>query len=478
MATPPHRNLLLAILFLIFAPVIAVFIWYLSYRSGNSSAIRRLEAKAAKRGEPITLAELAAMHPPVPDAENAAIPLLELWKEAEPEFWQAFIDGRRPLPNRAIAKIDPDLPILGSKATRPSRVEPLSPAALKAAEDYLKSHADHMETVRAALRRPRSRFPVKFTDGYNTLLPHLAKLKTEAQQFRLEALVAAERGDTDTAITALGNAARTGHLLTDEPFLISQLVRIACLTIALNGAQDLLSRRDLTLSQLDRLNAMFNELKLPGSLRSAFIAERAASLSVFDPSANGLAKLASSKDGSEYGLTPTDHAVAVKAMDVIGLAGADHRLMLETFDEAIELSDKDTPEDLVRSREVFAEAAKKAHGFPPKVFSGMLLGALEGAANRFAGLEARRRAAVTAVATQRSRLDRKGALVERLEDLVPQFLPSVPLDPFDGQPLRYKGLPAGFEVYSIGADGRDNGGLERPSKGNVKEFDETFIIEH
>ena len=66
---------------------------------------------------------------------------------------------------------------------------------------------------------------------------------------------------------------------------------------------------------------------------------------------------------------------------------------------------------------------------------------------------------------------------ERLEELVPQFLPSVPLDPYDGQPLRYKRLPAGFVVYSIGADGRDDGGKERPVKGQVKEFDETFIVE-
>jgi hypothetical protein len=42
----------------------------------------------------------------------------------------------------------------------------------------------------------------------------------------------------------------------------------------------------------------------------------------------------------------------------------------------------------------------------------------------------------------------------------------VPLDPFDGQPLRCKLLPDGVVVYSVGYDGADNGGVinrESPS---------------
>jgi hypothetical protein len=47
----------------------------------------------------------------------------------------------------------------------------------------------------------------------------------------------------------------------------------------------------------------------------------------------------------------------------------------------------------------------------------------------------------------------------KLEDLVPAFLPSVPLDPGDGKPMRYQPLPeGGYLLYSIGADGRDEGG--------------------
>jgi hypothetical protein len=52
-----------------------------------------------------------------------------------------------------------------------------------------------------------------------------------------------------------------------------------------------------------------------------------------------------------------------------------------------------------------------------------------------------------------------GRYPERLSDLVPQYLPAVPKDPFDGKPLRYRLDRNGFRVWSIGKDLKDNGGI-------------------
>jgi hypothetical protein len=46
-----------------------------------------------------------------------------------------------------------------------------------------------------------------------------------------------------------------------------------------------------------------------------------------------------------------------------------------------------------------------------------------------------------------------------LADLVPKFLPSVPLDPFTSQPLIYRRDGAGHLLYSVGSDRRDDGGI-------------------
>jgi hypothetical protein len=41
----------------------------------------------------------------------------------------------------------------------------------------------------------------------------------------------------------------------------------------------------------------------------------------------------------------------------------------------------------------------------------------------------------------------------------------VPLDPWDGKPLRYKKLDKGYVIYSVGSDRKDDGGSADPERG-------------
>jgi hypothetical protein len=84
----------------------------------------------------------------------------------------------------------------------------------------------------------------------------------------------------------------------------------------------------------------------------------------------------------------------------------------------------------------------------------------------------------TALEIERWRLAHGGRAPDSLADLAPVFAPSIPLDPFDGNPLRYKKLPRGFLIYSIGADFTDDGGKEKPAGDDVTEhYDITFSVE-
>ena len=58
---------------------------------------------------------------------------------------------------------------------------------------------------------------------------------------------------------------------------------------------------------------------------------------------------------------------------------------------------------------------------------------------------------------------------EKLNDLVPDFLMIVPIDPFDGKPMKYTRTDKGVVVYSIGPDMVDNGGkpMDDKRKGDV-----------
>jgi hypothetical protein len=68
------------------------------------------------------------------------------------------------------------------------------------------------------------------------------------------------------------------------------------------------------------------------------------------------------------------------------------------------------------------------------------------------------RAARAAVAVERYRRDHGDQLPRSLEDLVPAYLEAVPIDPYSERPLLYRADDAGYTIYSVGPDLKDDGG--------------------
>jgi hypothetical protein len=84
--------------------------------------------------------------------------------------------------------------------------------------------------------------------------------------------------------------------------------------------------------------------------------------------------------------------------------------------------------------------------------------------------ETERDLSVTAIALKRYSL-RHSKLPSQLSELVPEFLDSVPIDSMDGQSLRYRPNTNGtFLLYSVGKDGRDDGGDTTSVKENAKGY--------
>jgi hypothetical protein len=68
------------------------------------------------------------------------------------------------------------------------------------------------------------------------------------------------------------------------------------------------------------------------------------------------------------------------------------------------------------------------------------------------------RTSLVAVALERYRLEHGGALPESLTAIVPAFLPAIPIDPLSGEPVRYRRSGDGYTAYSVGRNGKDEGG--------------------
>jgi len=87
----------------------------------------------------------------------------------------------------------------------------------------------------------------------------------------------------------------------------------------------------------------------------------------------------------------------------------------------------------------------------------MLAPSLENAIRVSFRAKAQRRLACVALATRLYAADHDNRLPDSLTDLVPSYLPAVPIDPMSGGALLYKSDPP--RVYSVGDDGIDHGGV-------------------
>jgi hypothetical protein len=117
----------------------------------------------------------------------------------------------------------------------------------------------------------------------------------------------------------------------------------------------------------------------------------------------------------------------------------------------------------------WAEVHRRAASMSP--MSRTLIATIKRCIDKEQGCQAQLRAAQVGVAAERYRLA-KGAWPAGLDDLVTSgLLKSVPTDPFDGRPMRYRKTAGGVVVYSVGPDGTDDGGvtLMRPPA------DHTFV---
>jgi hypothetical protein len=70
---------------------------------------------------------------------------------------------------------------------------------------------------------------------------------------------------------------------------------------------------------------------------------------------------------------------------------------------------------------------------------------------------------------------KNGAYPDTLDKLAPEFLDTIPLDPFTGKTLIYRKADAGFILYSLGPNQQDDNGTPKPT-GNKATGKEPYDI--
>ncbi len=439
---------------LVLIPIILVVAFALYRLSLHGKLKKRIE-KIRAAGYPVTLQELDQWYELPPQGQNAA------------DYITTAITYLKP-PESEEAEV---LPLFGRKKQLPPRTEAMEKETLARITQLIETNRTTIGLLEDAAKLKSCRYPIDLTLGPSTLVPNLSELRQMTFLLCLKAMMEAEQEQSDEAIDSLTCAMSLANSLKDEPLFISQLVRIGQHGVVLSATERIANRVQLKEPQLARVATMLSSAYDPNDLIRAVVSDQCMTLHVLrHPTESGL----------DLPAIVAPEGPSLLQIHLAQAAGQVDRYLIKCIDlvdEQIQAMHLPLGERLNAMTNIESQANQLRQNhkvlsyFMPTIYR-----AIEFDLQNMTSL----RVASVGLTVQRYRLA-NGTLPETLEALVPDFLDTTPLDPFDGQPLRYKKLDPGFVVYSIGKDLSDDGGQERPSNNkrsdSPKNYDLTFIME-
>ena len=337
----------------------------------------------------------------------------------------------------------------------------------------------------------------KWPDSSEMLMKYLPPLKRSAQSLAAAAMCDLHNGDSASATTNICTLLALVQGEHSDRTLIAQLVRIAMTAIAADASWELLQSTNVNDAELAKLQKNWERLEFIEPVENSLLMERAgaevtiqkmrADAGEFRRYTTGMLGSSGSSgaggssgwlDGLEDFWEKMKFAYAASMWrsswsysDELRTLQSD-QIVLETL-RAVETNRVFNPAytnmlnrlaaigitnepdnwllsklDVPDYRRLFSEFSDSMSVVVRKTMAA----------------EASKRIVITAIALKRYQL-KHGNYPADLNSLVPEFLPAVPLDPVDGQPLRYRPNADGtFLLYSIGDDGVDDGGVPGKSQ--------------
>jgi len=443
-------------------------------------AVESYLAELKAKGEPMELAQV--IPPPVPPEQNSA-------------------DNFR----HAAELIDADKSLLktnysyGMKMVAPGRAiirwqEPDirdkdSTNFWEALESAVAQNKQALNFLRQIIERPALDFQIHYERGlggdFDWTNLNLVQLKKSGVYLSAAALADLRRGDSAAAVKNTKAMLVLANALQEQRYVISELVRIAIAAIAQHVTWEILQSPQLSDEQLAELQTAWQRLDYLQGYRDALNMERVSgelTLSRWRNLSMELEKYFGLMRESRETLGIGDEAQSALAKsrtaekiflwrywwsypdELRSLRG--HEVMLESSREVQTNGEYLAAFQLQQAR-LDALGINKVNSELDGIFStdmdfhSMLSGSIAVLGNtlhRVMVAETSKRAIVTAIALKRYQL-KHGNYPADLNSLVPEFLPAVPLDPVDGQPLRYRhNADKTFLLYSVGENGVDDGG--------------------
>ncbi len=325
-----------------------------------------------------------------------------------------------------------------------------------------------LDVVRKALERPYARMDSDYQRPYEHPIPNFVRLRTVAQLQAQRAQCYLLLGQPEAAWHELELVRGLCHMLearpaSNCPTLVEAMIDVAIGGLYVNIIQDGMRWQVWREPELAAIQKQLGEMDFIPLVQRAFQAERAATCRTFETySPSDLKKLFS------FGNQPHNWYEDLKNPAFLFAtfaprgwmfrnmcAGAPQNLgLLRAFDPKNNLVLPSKLEDASRQM-----GAALKHKTPYNFLAAMAFPNFLRATQTMARNQTLANEAYIACGLERYRLAHK-QYPRNLAELVPQFAPKLPHDIIGGQPLKYERTADDrFELYSVGWNGKDDGGL-------------------
>lgn len=324
----------------------------------------------------------------------------------------------------------------------------------------------------AAATRPRAQFAVRWGEGFTASLPLLTILKSAQQNLRLRCAAHLAAGETDTAFTDATNALNIAELLRDELFQISQLVHIAQGAYVISTLWEGLVEHRWTDAQLGVFQERLGRMDYLQSLVRAFEGERANGIVYLDKLITGPPATGRAGEKGGAGFARVGRLIPLGMLRQNQVAETRYYTDLLTDLRGRFTTVPQTGLAPLITRAEREEAKFERMPYSPFTFTvKMIAPAIAHHRAKAVRLQTTVHLAITVCALERHRLAH-GGYPETLDALVPTFMPKLLPDLINGQPFHYRRTDDGwFLLYSVGEDGKDDGGVFRARKGDpIKDY--------
>ena len=296
------------------------------------------------------------------------------------------------------------------------------------------------------------------------LIPEIQFLRNAARILAVSARYEASRGEITAALRDVSSIMKISLHASSEPILISGLVGLAIDGIAVNVLIDILPFIDSDSLALLKRNDIHNFLSTPPSLAKNIYGEEAFGLNVFSIYGAGefdQLELASflmddlNVPNSIYQqnifLNP---ALAAYRIFLFPQDLAAYQQTMRSYQRVAESSDSYAARKTILNRIEDDLSSGRPKGF----ITALLTPAIGKAIERVEKVRMQHATALVAIAATKFRIAHDG-LPEKAASLVPDFLPCLPKDTFlDTSRIRYSSKDDGVAIYSVGPNGKDDGG--------------------